>query len=340
MAFIVGAQPNLRPLLRADALVSHSNGCLELDLGGDVYNINTSNVSALEDTLIRMNGCLDLDEICRQSGLLSSTAEKVVDLLVDAGAVHFVDESTSGVIDTKTFTSTCRSLYAHWKERLFGHQLWLGLADGSLPRSVFIGWSIESYWFILGVLDRLPMAIAHSRDNQIKEVFRHHFAEEWDHFIFFERSLDILGVTANQRAEGEPLPTTRAVQNWMRTAARQDPLCYAVCSGFLESTGRDRSTARAFFDHLGANYGDEGIRAVAPMADHVSLDEAYGHGGFVEKIIAHESTLDVKRARAALSSAFGLVETLEMWSTDILRHYVDMNALPLGATRCYRRVKQ
>jgi hypothetical protein len=207
-----------------------------------------------------------------------------------------------------------------------------------MPRSVFIGWSIESYWFILGVLDRLPLAIASATTADVRGVFARHFAEEWDHFRYFERTLDTLDITQEQRNQAEPLPTTRAIQNWMRAAARRDVVHYAVCSGFLESTGRDRDVARTFFDRLASHYCDRGRQSVAPMAEHVSLDEAYGHGGFVEKVLGSQNKIDINRARSALNAAFGLVETLEMWSTDIVRHYSQSNSLPLTPTRAYRQL--
>lgn len=331
--------PARRPVLRADATVYLSDGAVELVVDGDEYRVSTPEATALCDALLRMNGMLNVEDVCTVSGLSRPTAEAAIPRLVDLGALHYHDQNGPRLVDTGDFARICRSLYTLWKERLFGHPLWVGLAAGSLPRSVFVGWAIESYWFILGVLDRLPMAIAGAENRNIRNVFCRHFAEEWDHYLFFERALDSLGVDTVQRAAGEPLPATRAVQNWMRRAARQDPLRYAACSGFLESTGRDRDSARTFFEHVASHYGCEGREAVSPMVEHVALDEAYEHSGFVEKTISHVRELDRERARAALRSAFGLVETLEMWSTDILHHYATDDALPLGASRSYRRVR-
>lgn len=325
----------IRPVLRADASLEVRPGVIELAMGNDVYTIATSEVTSLAEALYSMNGQNDLSSICLRTGTSLEIASIVVNRLVSLGALHIIQEADSVLVDSAEFAAISRELYATWKERLFSHQLWCGLVEGSLPHQVFVGWVVESYWFILGVLERLPMAVAHCEDRIGRSIFSKHFSEEWDHYIFFEQSLDKLGVDETARAEMEPLPATRAVQNWMRMAARRDPLQYVLCSGFLESTGSDRTNARSFFDQVARNYLSLDNDAVTPMIEHVSLDEAYGHGGIVELFLKQNETVDRRRARCALQSAYGFVETLEMWSTDILRHYLTEAPKP-SASRPYR----
>ena len=319
-------------VLRADAVLRIVGRDVEIAIDDAVYCVSGPDPVALANALSLLNGVLELDQVSAKSGLPLPVLQHALDELVTAGAL----EPPSGASwEPIELASRCRALYGPWKTRLFSHPLWMGLVDGSLPHTVFVGWAVESYWFIEGVLDRLPMAIACCESRGVRAVFSRHFAEEWDHFQFFARTLDALGVTAEQRAHGRPLPATRAVQDWMRAAARRDPLRYAACSGFLESTGNDRSVARSFFGQVAKHYDAERT-AVEPMAEHVDLDEGYGHSSFVEKVVREIEVVDPARAHAALQAAYGLVETLEMWSTDILTHYRSPNSLPLSSVRCYR----
>lgn len=335
------------PSLRPDARLRISGQGVELEIGDAVFTVAGAPPPRLLHALSSMNGVLDPAAIGRQSGLGRDTVEAIVERLVAAGALGVAPDVSSAMasaqpgppLSPEQFNALCAALYAQWKTRLFSHPLWLGLAGGTLPRAVFVGWVVESWWFITGVMDRLPMAIANTEEADIRAVFARHFSEEWDHCHFFATALDALGIPAAQRMQSRPLPATRAVQHWMRRAARADPLRYAACSGFLESTGNDRARARTFFERVGASYDAGDGRGVRPMAEHVALDEEYGHEGFVQKVARKLQRIERERARAALQTAYGLVETLEMWSSDILLHYQAADAFPLRTLRNYRGVR-
>ena len=132
--------------------------------------------------------------------------------------------------------------------------------------------------------------------------------------------------------ESRPLAGTLAVLHFMRDAARKDPLCYAACSAFLESTGEDRHSAGDFFERLAANYEP---KAVQFMAQHAQMDERYEHVGFLEKICREMNDIDMARADRAVRYLSGFVETLELWSTVVERHYSTNPPLPVGSVRIY-----
>lgn len=324
------------PVLRADAIVRIADERkVEIEIEDDIYTLSGLESRPLAQALHLLNGVRPLADVSKAAALPLDSLASVVTRLSAAGVV--INESaTSTWMDPSEFAHLCRSLYRPWKARLFNHCLWRGLVAGTVDRRVFVGWAVESYWFIEGVIDRLPMAAACSENAKLRSVFAHHFSEEWNHFHFFARTLDSLGVTAEQRRVGQPLPSTRAILHWMRNAARRDPLRYAACSGFLESTGADRAAARSFFDHVAMHYDTPDRVAVTPMAEHVSLDEDYGHNTMVENAANCFPSISRERARQALKCAYGLLETLEMWSSDILRHYAAASSLPLTSPRIYR----
>lgn len=324
------------PVLRADAIVRIAdNHHVEIEIDDDVFTLSGLEPRPLAQALNLLNGVHPLPDVSKLASVPLDGLNTIIAHLSTIGLVSS-EPSPDALIEPSEFAHLCRSLYRPWKTRLFGHELWRGLVDGTLDRRIFVGWAIESYWFIEGVLDRLPMATACSENQKLRSVFAHHFSEEWDHFHFFTRTLDVLGVTAEQRKVGQPLPSTRAILHWMRNAARRDPLRYAACSGFLESTGADRTAARSFFDHVAERYDTPDRAAVTPMAEHVTLDEDYGHNTMVENAANCFSSISRERAQKALQSAYGLLETLEMWSSDILRHYAAPSSLPLTSPRIYR----
>lgn len=330
-------EPHYTPILLPDTVMCLADGAVEITLGDHIFEVSGYKPSSLHHALSLMNGLLDVPAIAALSQVPKLVVSQVVKELHAVGALSIPSRSLPEYFEPQQFALLCRKRFAVWKRHLFSHPLWIGLSDGTLSHEVFVGWVLETWFFIDGVLDRLPMAIAHTEHRGMRQVFMKHFAEEWDHAHFFTRALDRLGISAADRAVTRSLPSTRAIQDWLRNAARRDPLRYAVCSGFLESTGNDRAVAREFFRNITSHYDCNGNHAVQPLADHVSLDEDYGHGHSLDNALIALGSIQRTRASAALQSAYGLVETLEMWSTDILTHYGVPGAKPLDECNAYRR---
>lgn len=247
--------------------------------------------------------------------------------LVEAGFAREAGDPHQ-LIDVDRFTALARELYPQWKARLFGRGLWKSLVDGTASFTQFAGWLLENYHFIEGVNDRLGSATAYAQNRAARRHFARHYREEFDHGGFFLEALLQLGIRREDADGSLPLPTTRAVLNHMRRCARNDSLQYAACSAFLESTGGDRSSARAFFDALTRNYAPHRPQIIAPLVAHLDLDEDYGHNGVLEQVAPMLAPITVARAGAALEAARALVELLELWSADIAAHYIDADALP------------
>ncbi len=213
-----------------------------------------------------------------------------------------------------------QALFGELNRALFGHPLWQDLLSGAAPRRLIEGWVIETYHFIAGVQARLPCAVAHCSAGPQREILVTHYCEEYDHDGFFRAALAQLGFPVGFEEALLPLPGTQAVIDFMRAAARDDILGYAVCSGLLESTGSDAANGRAFYRHLATRYPE--LAAVfQPMLDHVALDFDYGHGHFLKDLLALEPPLPGARADRLAATLFAFAATLRLWFDDIQRFY-------------------
>jgi len=268
----------------------------------------------------RLDGNQTSMAIADKLGLPQKTVDALCERLMEFDLAVSLEPSNDTITPQK-FSSICRHYFPRWKNRLFSHPLWQQLVTGEATRSQFIGWLLESYHFIEGVNERLTLAVAECYDLRVRPLFAHHFVEEYDHGDFFINALNALGFDEPTINSSRPLPSTLAIQNFMRQCARRDPLQYAVCSGFLESTGADRERARTFFAYLAEHYSPDSNDVVGPLVGHVQLDESYGHNNMMEGIVEGIGSLPIARASAALEAGARLVETLELWSADIQRSY-------------------
>ena len=266
------------------------------------------------------DGLRSLAEAAATAGVSEAEARACAAQLTESGLAVDLNLPDSD-LRPEDFVTSCRRIYPALKRRLFSHPLWVRLAKGEVGHPTFMGWLIENYHFIEGVNDRLSLAVAACRESRIRPFFAKHFTEEWDHAEFFLRALGELGVPRDEAMLSRPLPSTVAVLNHMRRSARRDALEYAACSGFLESTNEDRSVGVGFLDRLAEHYTQDRPRALRPLIDHLRLDEAYKHNTVLEDICSQIDRIPVHRASAAIGAAFLVVETMEAWSTDILRSY-------------------
>jgi hypothetical protein len=221
--------------------------------------------------------------------------------------------------------------YSHWNQQLFSSLLWTSLFAGTAEDRVVDGWLIESYHFIRAANARLTYATAHADDERIRDIFAHQSLEEYNHHEFFAESLRRRGLDPVIVDRVGPLPTTRAVVDMARYAARADCLAYAACSGLLESTGSDADKARSFYRAVSENFDKEGKDFVAPMLEHINLDEAYEHGSVMRHVFDPIPVISAERADRIIQIAHLFKETLELWFDDILQTYfrkgVDRQAL-------------
>jgi hypothetical protein len=310
------------PALRGDVQFSIDETTGDAVFVRDEAEYRFSGISGETVCLViaRLDGHNTPVAIADELRLPQKTVEAVVERLMHFDLAVSLEPSND-TISPQNFCSICRHYFPHWKNRLFSHTLWQQLATGEATRAQFIGWLLESYHFIEGVNDRLALAVAECYDLRIRPIFAHHYVEEYDHSKFFVDALNALGFDERTIISSRPLPSTLAILNFMRQCARRDSLQYAVCSGFLESTGADRERARSFFACVAEHYSPDTNDVVGPLVGHVQLDESYGHNNFLDKIVERIGPLPTARASAALEAGAMLVETLELWSGDIQQTY-------------------
>jgi hypothetical protein len=174
----------------------------------------------------------------------------------------------------------------------------------------------------------MPLSCAHARDKRLKAMRARHYAEEWNHYHYFAKALKALGFAEEDVARSVPLPMTLALSNFMRQAAREDVLCYSICSAVLEGTTTDRGAYRPYYDQVARHYHlPDG--AIQPIFAHLDLDVQYQHSSLFLDILAEIEMLSARRASRVLGYGHQLVEHIWLWTEAIERYYeVDANAMP------------
>jgi pyrroloquinoline quinone (PQQ) biosynthesis protein C len=271
-----------------------------------------------------------LADVSRELGMDEAKVPRFIDALEASGLLYRVEEAKKPLSGLE-FHAKFSSILNSWLSEAFAHPFWERMMNGKGSKRLFTGWLVELYHYTKNANRHMPLSCAHAHEKPIKQLRAKHYAEEWNHYHYFMKSLKALGFTEPQIAGSVPLPMTLALSNFMRQAAREDILAYSICSAVLEGTTTDRKTYNPYYEKSAELYGVP-REAIAPIYAHLDLDVQYMHSDLFKDILEHVSELSAERASKVLDYGHQLVEHIWLWTDNIEKYYsVESNALPRRA---------
>jgi pyrroloquinoline quinone (PQQ) biosynthesis protein C len=261
-------------------------------------------------------------------GLTTERLHQLLHRFAGAGLLYAREGQPAVVSGAEFYHQYFERVLPGWLDEAFSHPFWERMTSGRGSRRLFAGWLIELYHYTKNANRHMPLSCAHAREKRLKSMRARHYAEEWNHYHYFSKALKALGFAEEDIARSVPLPMTLALSNFMRQAAREDVLCYSICSAVLEGTTTDRGANRPYYDQVARHYHlPEG--AIQPIFAHLDLDVQYQHSNLFLDILSEVEVLSARRASRVLGYGHQLVEHIWLWTEAIERYYeVDANAMP------------
>jgi pyrroloquinoline quinone (PQQ) biosynthesis protein C len=247
--------------------------------------------------------------------------------LVQAGLLYKKAQIPSSVTGKQFYEEHFAPALDAWLSEGFHHPFWERMMSGKGSARLHAGWTMELYHYTKNANRHMPLSCAHTRDKAIKMLRAKHYAEEWNHYHYFAKSLKYLGFSKDQIENSIPLPMTLALSNFMRQAAREDILGYSICSAVLEGTTVNRGQYNPYHEKVIELYGVP-REAVKPIYDHLDLDIQYQHSNLFLDILSTVDEMTAKRAGRVLEYGHQLVEHIWMW-TECIERYYEKEANPM-----------
>ena len=302
-------------------------GGRELRLGDRVVELGEREFGWYQRVADWLPSVQGVAELSRDLGLDEARVPRLFETLEQSGLLYRVDagaKSMTGLEFHERFSSVLNS----WLTEAFSHPFWERMMSGKGSARLFTGWLIELYHYTKNANRHMPLSAAHAHEKPIKQLRAKHYAEEWNHYHYFMKSLKALGYTEPQIADSVALPMTLALSNFMRQAARHDILAYSICSAVLEGTTTDRKTYNPYYDRAGELYGIP-REAIQPIYAHLDLDVKYQHSDLFRDILEHVPEMSAERASTVLDYGHQLVEHIWLWTDNIEKYYqVESNPVP------------
>jgi len=268
-----------------------------------------------------------LADLSRELEMDESKVPKFIEALEKSGLLYRTADMPATMTGLE-FHAKFNAVLKSWLSEAFAHPFWERMMSGKGSARLFTGWLIELYHYTKNANRHMPLSCAHAHEKPIKQLRAKHYAEEWNHYHYFMKSLKALGFAEPDIASSVPLPMTLALSNFMRQAAREDILAYSICSAVLEGTTTDRQTYNPYYEKAGELYGIP-KDAIAPIYQHLDLDVQYQHSDLFHEIMEQVPVLSAARASKVLDYDHQLVEHVWLWTDNIEKYYqVESNPMP------------
>jgi pyrroloquinoline quinone (PQQ) biosynthesis protein C len=307
--------------------IKPTDGGVELRLSDRIVELGKQEYGWYQKVAEWLPSVRGVADLSRDLGMDEAKVPKFLEALAHSGLLL---ETGSGpqMMTGLEFHARFSSILGSWLSEAFSHPFWERMMSGKGSARLFTGWLIELYHYTKNANRHMPLSCACAHEKPIKQLRAKHYAEEWNHYHYFMKSLKALGFTEPQIAESVPLPMTLALSNFMRQAAREDILAYSICSAVLEGTTTDRGQYNPYYQKAGELYGVP-KEAIAPIYAHLDLDVQYQHSDLFQDILKHVPQMSRERASRVLDYGHELVEHIWMWTDNIEKYYeVESNAVP------------
>lgn len=195
-----------------------------------------------------------------------------------------------------------------WAADIFLCKFWRSVRAGNAPLAMVRRWIVEMFHRTVGADEHNHLAEVYCGEPRMLDSLRQHNREERGHPLLILRGLAAAGVSEARVRCSLPLPTTRALIEYMGGLAMTDSFAYLGCYGILHAPryGQTRAAVIAQFDHFAALYPPL-APALAAIRDHALIDLTLGHDQVeIEKYVLQHGVPSIAQSQRAIRGARGI----------------------------------
>jgi pyrroloquinoline quinone (PQQ) biosynthesis protein C len=318
----VAVSPSFIPVFSPHATVIRAMNSVTVDCPDAVTEFMAPSGSNLLAALDHLDGRYSVSELAHYLLLDAADLCRLLEPLVECVAVW----DGSGLIDKvdpEVQLATYYDLCDGWAKDIFVGPFWSQMLAGTAAPVVVLGWCEQFYHRTVGADEHNATAVGHCSNPALRADLAAHFAEELGHGEMFLRGLEACGMTRASILAKPPLPTTRALIEYMDGLGKADTLAYLACYGVLHSPriGQNQEQARSQFQALVDAY-PFAAPAIGAVAAHAQIDLTAGHDQIVfETHVRRVGGLSRDEALRSLRAAHGTVKCFNGFFAGILETY-------------------
>ncbi len=306
------------PLLRRNTKVNFSiPNQVTINYLDEEVTLEGNGAVLFEKIVGQLDGKKSVFDIAAQTGESSDRIQDLTDRLQEVGVVAdgFVDKSMTGL----EFYKLHQKYASYWLRPVYDHPLWEKMMTGQATRAQVLGFAFEKYHYIEGAHEHMAVAAANATPEMMPHLARH-FIEEYSHGDIYRKGLRSL-FSDTQILGSQPLPSTRALVNFLSESAAANSFSYYAGNEVLqmtENTGDEAASGSIdeFYATLRRHYPYTN-KLIDSFIAHTKADQSLGHENVFLEMCSSVPSLSAKEVKHALNVAKSMAEHLLLFMDGI-----------------------
>lgn len=260
-----------------------------------------------------------LETISRRSGVPTDECAAILASLWGAGL--FTERMSSLPTEEEVrrrFQSVCRL----WADELASSYVGNELARGDLSRTVLLGWLVEMYHYIADFPHAIAASIPRS-EGELQRVLVTYADQERGHEAFVLKTLENLGMSADEVRSSQPLLSTRLIAVLLREIFELEPSSVLLVAALVEAQDFDADAIATFEQQLLKHYAVPPA-ALAPYFQHQAVDVSLRHAELLNDNISLLNVATVELADSLVNKLHDIKHAFELQSLEIKAYYSDL----------------
>lgn len=310
------------PFISPHVSIADATDGLTLDAPGASYRYTGRAADLMRQILPQLHGRIDTASLAQRTGCDLPDLWRLFGPIVEdryLSNITPIVHAADGGGQLKAYFELCD----HWAKEIFLRPFWTTLLGGAAPAGQIFGWGIEFYHRTVGADEHNELSVRYCSNADIRPELLEHFQEEVGHGEMFLDGLQACGFDRAAVAKSAPLPSTRALIEYMNHLAKTDTIGYLGCYGVLHSprVGQTADAVARQFAGFIAMY-PYAREMIGKVCDHALLDVQLGHDQIhLERYIREHGALDVKDALSVVVAAHGMVRVFSNFFDGIFTYY-------------------
>ena len=319
---------NPYPVLRRSAKVSRQDGRVAIQYLDEEISLEGAGARLLDRMIPYLDGKNPIEAIAARIEEPPARVRALAEQLRKVGVVSFV--GAGGTMTGLEFYDVHHRYSRYWLRDVYAHPLWDKMTNGTASRAQVIGFAFEKYHYIEGAYEHMGIAAANATKEMMPHLARH-YIEEYNHGDIYRKGLQSL-FPDDLVLRAQPLPTTRALVNFLSETAARSSFAYYAGNEVLQLTentsdGEVSGSIDTFYDAMRKHY-PWSDRLVASFIAHTHADQKLGHENVFLEMCASVPPLTRAEVTDALNVAKLMVEHLKLFMDGIDLHYANHPLVP------------
>lgn len=206
-----------------------------------------------------------------------------------------------------------------WAEQMAETTLAVEIRSGDVPRSVVVGWLLETYHYIKTFPETIAYAARHA-DGQLREVLEAYASQERGHEAYVVRCLRALGFGDAEIDGSIPLVSTRLIDLLMRELFARTPMAALLVAAIVEADDLSDDEADSFRSAVARNYGFD-ADTLLPLQEHMMIDARLGHAELARRNAHLITVRDEDELHHLVNALHDIKHAFDLQKLEIMEYY-------------------